>query len=407
MSAPERRLYLFDDGAARAWTPFALTRPVGELLYGCSLLRQRWERWARTGCAGHLAAGALAGFQEPGSPSVIAPGDVPTDGIRLVVSSRAAPEGALPADLPAPATLVLDGTVVGWVLPDGEACPPEAELLEPAGREVGERVELEGEVLATPWDLMHRNPDRIRRDVRKRHGESDAFLLTDVHILGKGLIQLGHHVDIEPGVTLDARDGPIVLGEDVVVQAPARLSGPLYVGDGSLVFGGSLTSSSVGAVCKVRGELEASVVNPYCNKAHDGYIGHAVLGRWVNLGALTTNSDLKNNYSPVRLRLPTGAVDTGLLKVGCFLGDHVKTGIGTLLNTGTVVGAGSNLFGGRMPPVWVPPFSWGAGEELVEYRLDKFLEVAEAAMGRREVELSDGMRQLLTRAWERSRKARA
>lgn len=94
------------------------------------------------------------------------------------------------------------------------------------------------------------------------------------------------------------------------------------------------------------------------------------------------------------------------MKVGCFLGDHVKTGIGTFLNTGTVVGAGSNLFGGRMPPTYVPPFSWGSGEELTEFRLDKFLEVATRAMGRRGVELNGGMEALLGRAWETTRTLR-
>ena len=102
--------------------------------------------------------------------------------------------------------------------------------------------------------------------------------------------------------------------------------------------------------------------------------------------------------------LPTGTVDTGEIKLGSLLGDHVKTGIGLLLNTGTVVGAGSNLYGAAMPPTHVPPFSWGTGEELVEYRLDKFLEVAERSMGRRDVTMTEGQRAQLTRAWERARR---
>ncbi|HEX8246434.1 MAG TPA: hypothetical protein VF541_23215, partial [Longimicrobium sp.] len=141
----------------------------------------------------------------------------------------------------------------------------------------------------------------------------------------------------------------------------------------------------------------------YVNKAHDGHIGHAYLGAWVNLGAFTTNSDLKNNYSTVRLWTPDGETDTGEIKMGCLLGDHVKTGIGLLLNTGTVVGAGSNLYGAAMPPKYVAPFSWGTGEELTAYRVDKFLEVAERAMGRRSVELTPGMRAQLERAWQRAR----
>jgi hypothetical protein len=141
----------------------------------------------------------------------------------------------------------------------------------------------------------------------------------------------------------------------------------------------------------------------WVNKAHDGHIGHAYLGAWVNLGAGTTNSDLKNNYSTVRLWTPEGDADTGSIKMGSFLGDHVKTGIGLLLNTGTVVGAGSNLYGAEMPPKYVPPFSWGTGDDLTAYRVEKFLEVAERAMARRKVALSDGARGQLEAAWQRAR----
>jgi hypothetical protein len=140
----------------------------------------------------------------------------------------------------------------------------------------------------------------------------------------------------------------------------------------------------------------------FVNKAHDGYIGHALLGPWVNLGAFTTNSDLKNTYGSVRVWTPDGDVDTGLLKVGCFLGDHVKTGIGTMLTTGTVLGAGSNVFGDAMPPRAVPPFSWGEGEQLVQHELDKFLATAERAMARRGQTLTPGVRRVLQTAWHQT-----
>ncbi|HEX2167878.1 MAG TPA: hypothetical protein VHG09_11660, partial [Longimicrobiales bacterium] len=135
------------------------------------------------------------------------------------------------------------------------------------------------------------------------------------------------------------------------------------------------------------------------NKAHDGFLGHAYLGRWVNLGALTTNSDLKNNYGTIRMWTPEGDVDTGMIKLGCLLGDHVKTGIGALINTGTVIGAGSNLYGTEMPPKYVTPFSWGSGSELVEYNVEKFLAVTDTVMGRRKLSLSDSMRDVLAQAW--------
>jgi hypothetical protein len=135
------------------------------------------------------------------------------------------------------------------------------------------------------------------------------------------------------------------------------------------------------------------------NKAHDGYLGHSLLGRWVNLGAFTTNSDLKNNYGPVRAGAAAGEVETGLLKLGVLVGDHAKTGIGTLLNAGTVVGAGSNVYGGRFPWKWIPPFGWGTSEAFGPYRLEPFLATVERAMGRRGILLDTGEREFLTKAW--------
>jgi hypothetical protein len=121
------------------------------------------------------------------------------------------------------------------------------------------------------------------------------------------------------------------------------------------------------------------------------------------LGALTTNSDLKNNYRPVRVWTPAGVLDSGSLKIGCFLGDHVKTGIGLLLGTGTVVGAGSNLYGSAMPPRYVEPFSWGEGADLGEYRLAEFLDTAERSMARRGVELGERGRRYLESCWRKGR----
>jgi UDP-N-acetylglucosamine diphosphorylase/glucosamine-1-phosphate N-acetyltransferase len=206
-------------------------------------------------------------------------------------------------------------------------------------------------------------------------------------------------------VVFDTTAGPVWLDDGVTVKAFTRLAGPAYVGRNSIVLGGHLEAVTIGEGCRIRGEFAQSICLNWVNKAHDGHIGHAYLGAWVNLGAETTNSDLKNNYGPVRLWTPEGEKDTGELKVGCFLGDHVKTGIGLLLNTGTVVGAGSNLYGALLPPKYVPPFSWGTGEDLTAYRVDKFLDVAARAMSRRKVTLSESAAGQLRRAWEVSRES--
>jgi UDP-N-acetylglucosamine diphosphorylase/glucosamine-1-phosphate N-acetyltransferase len=402
-------LYVFDDARARIWAPFRSTRPIGELLHGCLLLRERWERAIGLSCAGHIAGQELAEFDEEGAPPVVALSEISAEHARTLVSSRAVPPIGSRVPLPeGPATLVVGGEVVGWHLPVGSELPtPEALLTPGSMAEVGTVVEIGGSVLGWPWDLVEANPERIREDAARLQPHGGAFLLTDVHIVGDHAISTGHRVSVESGVTLDVREGPIRLEDRVRVRAPARLTGPVWIGADSTVLGGEIAHSSVGPVSKVRGEVQASVIVGYANKAHDGYLGHALMGRWVNLGAMTTCSDLKNSLSSVRVRLdPERSVDTGHLKVGCFLGDHVKTGIGTMINTGTVVGAGSNVFGGVMPPTYVPPFSWGSGDDLAEYRLEKFLEVAEATMGRRGVVLTASTRELLRRAWEESRPER-
>jgi len=393
------RLLLFDDRGARGWAPFTLTRPAGELLYGTLTLRERAERVFGVACEGHVSRSALRGFDEPDAAPTVAMEDIGTEGTRVLLSSRAAPKLG-PVSIPDhPARLIVDGEAAGWILPPGVDVPSELWLRDPdaAPTELGEALVLHGDMLGHPWDLVRRNPECIREDVAALWGEADDA--PDVTRIGGGVVSLGEGAEIETGVYVDTRSGPVRLDRGVRVEGPARLIGPLFVGAGSRILGGHVGASSIGPVCVVRGEVADSVMLGYVNKAHDGYIGHALLGRWVNLGAYTTNSDLKNNYRPVRVWTPEGDVDTGLLKVGCFLGDHVKTGIGTVLNTGTVIGAGTNVFGGLMPPSVVPPFSWGLGPDLRDHKLDKFLSAAARAMARRDQELTAGVRRILEEAW--------
>lgn len=391
------RLFLFDDRVARRWAPFTLTRPAGELLFGCMTLRERAARALGAPCEGHVTRAALLGFDEPGAAPAIALEEVGTEGTRILLSSRAVPDLAH-ADIPGGArTITVGGEVAGWVLPDGAPLPSEAWLRDPPAAR-GDTLALEGTVLGRPWDLVEQNAGRVLLDVgRLWPDDCDA---PGALRIGGASLSLGEGAEIEPGVYLDLREGPIRLDAGVRVEGPARLVGPLFVGTGSTIFGGTVGTSSLGPVCRVRGEIADSVFLGYDNKAHDGYLGHALVGRWVNLGAYTTNSDLKNNYRQVRVWTPEGDVDTGLLKVGCFLGDHVKSGIGTVFNTGTVVGAGSNLYGGLMPPTVVPPFSWGTGPDLRDHRLPKFLATAERAMERRGQKLTPGVRRILREAWE-------
>jgi UDP-N-acetylglucosamine diphosphorylase/glucosamine-1-phosphate N-acetyltransferase len=402
----DARLFLFDDRIARRWAPFTLTRPVGELIFGCMTLRERAERVLGLPCAGHLSRAALRGFDEPDGAPGVALEDIGTDGVRVLLSSRAVPDFQDVAVGEGPARITIGDEGVGWVLPDGAPLPSELWVRDPdAAPSPGGALVLAGRLLDRPWHLVAANPDRIAVDVE--HLWSAGPDPEGILRIGDGAISIAEGASIEPGVHVDVRGGPVRLAEGASVEGPARLTGPLFVGAHSRIVGGSVGTSSIGPVCIVRGEVAESVFLGYVNKAHDGHIGHALLGRWVNLGAFTTNSDLKNNYRPVRVWTPGGDVDTGLLKVGCFVGDHVKSGIGTPINTGTVIGAGSNVFGGIMPPTVVPPFSWGSGPDLRDHRFPKFMETALRAMERRKEELTPGMARILEEAWEATAGRRA
>ena len=374
---------------------------MGELLYGTLLLRERAERALGAASTGYLGAAHLEGFDEPGAPPHVEQVN-DTDEDRVFLTVRAALDPAL-QELPGqPATLYVEGQVAGWIVPAGAASPSPDRIaaLDPGD---GVRLDLPGRLLERPWHLMAGNAERIAADIATHAHHSDAFQLTDVHVVGNHRVLLSDDAVVEPGVVLDARGGPIWLDRNARIEGPARVSGPFYLGPDSTVLGGAVGTSSIGPACKVRGEVADSVILGYSNKHHDGHLGHAVLGRWVNLGAGTINSDLKNTYSSVRVHLPEGEVDTGLLKCGALLGDHVRTGIGTVLNTGTVIGAATSIFGSPMPPVNIPPFSWGEGDNLVEHRLDRCLRTAEIAAERRGVKLSSGTRRILARAAERAR----
>lgn len=390
---------LFDDARARRWSPFAETRPVGELRFGSLLLRERVERLSGRRCVAHLAGAHLAGWDEPDAPPAVAEERIDTSVHRLYWSSRAAALRLPALPLDRRVALRVGDAVVGWGVPAGAPGPSAEQMARPELHPDDEVVAVEADLLAWPWTLVARCMSRLALDLAEAHDSAcDPGELPGVHRLGDHPLHLGEGASIGPGVVLDLRAGPIRLEAGAEVDGPARLTGPLHLGPGSIVFGGSLARVATGPVCKLRGEIADSVFLGYANKAHDGYLGHALVGRWVNLGANTTNSDLKNSYGSVRVTLPHGRVDTNLMKVGAFLGDHVKTGIGTLLTTGGMVGAGSNVFGGGpAAPAYLPAFSWSSAAGVEPFRFDKFVEIAQAAMARRDKTLTPGVESVLRR----------
>jgi len=241
-----------------------------------------------------------------------------------------------------------------------------------------------------PWNLFQENSDQIKSDYQVlTHGRTSAAAHESSTLLGD-------HVFIEDGAkvincSLNSLDGPIYIGKNATVQDGAFIKGPFALCDGATVNMGAKIrdGSTIGPHCKVGGEVNNSIMIGYSNKGHDGFMGNSILGEWCNLGADTNTSNLKNNYSNVRVwsYAANKAIDTQSQFCGLIMGDHSKCGINTMFNTGTVVGVAANIFGGDFPPKLIPSFSWGGSSGFERYRFDKAIDVAEKVMARRKVAL--------------------
>jgi UDP-N-acetylglucosamine diphosphorylase/glucosamine-1-phosphate N-acetyltransferase len=202
---------------------------------------------------------------------------------------------------------------------------------------------------------------------------------------GDGRLWCGQGTSLGAYTLIDTADGPIVLDHGVVVEGLALLQGPLYVGPGTRIRAGARIygETSLGAVCKLGGEIAESTFLDLGNKQHDGFIGHAYLGSWINLGAGTTCSDLKNNYGEVRVDLGSGPIATGQRFLGVLVADHTKTAIGTVLNTGTTIGFASNVFSAGFPSKFLPNLTWGGDPQGRRYDPGRAAATARTAMQRR------------------------
>lgn len=378
-------LYLLDPDLAPDWFPFQDSRPVSELRAGAWLIRERWEAIAQAETASIFAPPHLTGFVEMGVPPVT--GRTPVDGPAMVGRSVFAPAGVPPEfDQASPVVFVHEGEPVGWWVPEGATWSgPDHQ---------GTSVEIEGILLRGAWDLVTAQEHLLAADCADFVAEGGEPLPPDIVLIGEphDVVLLGALV--EPGVIFDVRGGAVVLEEGAYVTAGTRLQGPCYVGPQTVILGGPVGGCAFGPQCRIRGEISHATFLGYANKAHDGFVGHAVVGRWANLGAGTITSNLKNTYGTISLSVGDARLDTGRQFLGSLIGDHAKIAIGTLLGTGTVVGTGANVFGAVRPPPYVPPFAWGDSGDRV--RQDGFLTVAERVMARRDVPFTDEVRAMLT-----------
>jgi len=407
------QICLFEDQYVRRLLPLAYTRPVYDLRCGMLTLGEKLRRRYGIGKFRLHARAYLADALKERYPGV--PVNAAPDGGCLYLNGRllASPEllKAIPAD--GPDALYVDGDVLLAARTGGgggfAAGMPEA--LTPGAFPGVPQTGIRAALVSWPWDLVMNNGKEIVADSTLLAPAGEKIrgkVYPGAHLVNPGNIVIGEGTNIKPGVVLDGENGPVWIGKNVTVFPNAVIEGPAFVGDRTLIKIGAkiYENTSIGEVCKVGGEVEGAIIHAYSNKQHDGFLGHAYLGMWVNLGADTNNSDLKNNYGNVKMVIDGATVDTGSMFMGLVMGDHSKSSINSMFNTGTVVGVSSNVFGSGFPPKSVPSFAWGGAEGMKTYDPERALEVARRVMGRRKIALSAAEEKLLRTVFDMTKNER-
>ncbi|HMQ78790.1 MAG TPA: putative sugar nucleotidyl transferase [Ignavibacteria bacterium] len=243
-----------------------------------------------------------------------------------------------------------------------------------------------------PSDLILYNEDQLNYDLNRE-------------MKGKKKLHIGKKCSIGKNVVLDTSAGRIYINDNSVIEPFTYIKGPVYIGENSTIRSGSQIYGPVriGGSCKVSGEITCSVLHWYVNKQHYGFLGHSYLCEWTNLGAGTTTSNLKNNYSKIVLNIDDKKVNTNSIFLGSIIGDHTKTGIQTMLNTGTMVGISSNLYGAGYHNKKISSFSWedASNNEVISYEIEKAISTARTSMNRRNVNMSDAYEKMLRHVFEK------
>ena len=397
---------LFDSDDRKHLLPLTATRPVGELRVGILTLREKWERYLQASVS-YITQSYLQDkypIHIASENYVINAGILPTPQLCREIAALGLSEALIHQD-----------ELIAARLNEGQF---EQLIRDEVGSLKGIALRDPDQLISVRrlWELTRLNDRCIREDFALltggRHSEPVAP--------GNRIIGNPEHVFLEPGVRmecciLNVKDGPIYIGKNAEVMEGSILRGPVAIGTDAIIKMGARVygPTSIGPGCRAGGEITRSILMSFSNKAHEGYLGDSVLGEWCNLGADTNTSNLKNNYSEVKLwDYETQKFEkTGMQFCGLFMGDHSKCGINTMFNTGTVVGVFANVYGAGYPRNFVPDFSWGGAEGGYRtYRPADAFATAEAVFQRRQRLFTDWDRHILQtifeetaplRGWER------
>jgi UDP-N-acetylglucosamine diphosphorylase/glucosamine-1-phosphate N-acetyltransferase len=411
------RLCLVEDHAVAGLEPLTLTRTVHDLMLGGSTLGVKIARAFGVGPGpqrrGVVIRPYLAAVQKARDPhTAVNDRDWLARGPVLVVNGRwVPPAGFEPPDMCGPWLGLCDGQPAAAMVGPGEAVGLDPHGVTSWFEEIAARYEGEeigGEWINRPWDLVARNADHVVRDFTSsgQVGVSNRHLSTAALVGPVNRLYVHESARIDPYTVFDTTSGPITVSAGAWVQPFTRVEGPTYIGRDTHLFRANIRGgATIGPVCRIGGEVEASIIHGYSNKYHEGFLGHAYIGEWVNLGAITSNSDLRNDYGEVHVPLGGDPVPTGMAKVGCFVGDHTRTGLGSMLNTGTAIGVMCNVLpAGPLLPKHVPSFTAVLyGRVAPGFTLEQMFATAKIVMGRRDRVFTEAEQQLYMDLYEQTR----
>lgn len=398
------RISFFEDSQFRNFLPLTLTRPVFDLRVGIETLGQKWLREFNT-------TAQPSGFLRKEHEGVFKSAAPAHEGETILwINPRFLPAPSLIKkikNLKADETLVYYGSKVAasvsvnvhnsWIEngPDFD----QTTLIETKSSDIRE--------LSRVWHLFQKNGGEIGFDIERMDELQTVNPGQFPHVVFSKPEQvfIEGGVTLEPGVVIIADDGPVYIGKNATIMANSVVRGPAAICEDSVVKMGAKIygETTIGPVCKVGGEVQNCIFHSYSNKGHDGFTGNSLFGQWCNLGADTNTSNLKNNYGTIRLTdwVSGEAIETDQQFIGTIMGDHSKTGINAMLNTGTICGVSCNLFSADYPEKLIPSFSWVGTEKTETYQFDKSLIVMERMMKRRDVKLTPAYKRMMTAIYKK------
>ncbi|MBL4663505.1 MAG: GlmU family protein [Flavobacteriaceae bacterium] len=381
---------LFDGNVRDQLLPFTYTRPVADIRVGILTLREKWEKYlgfaTTTVTEDHLSE--KWPMVELETNILINASFFPTEGLVEMIEKLSENEAIFYNDEP-----------LAFFSSESQEIDFDQFTITSYEEEDVLRIE-------NTWDIFSKNHEAIRRDFDLLTQDRTSLPIPEMTVAFNE-----NDIFIEEGAklplcSLNAVDGPIYIGKDAEIMEGAMIRGPFALCEGATVKMSAKIygATTIGPYSKVGGEINNSVIFGFSNKGHDGFLGNSVIGEWCNLGADTNTSNLKNDYSPVRVwdYETEGFAKTGLQFCGLMMGDHSKCGINTMFNTGTVVGVSANIFGSGFPRNFIPSFSWGGSAAMTTYKTAKAFEVAKVVMARRDVEFDSMDKAILEYVFETS-----